>query len=70
MGSSFFAVLITELEDYVIVQVSAGDSHSAFLTDEGLVFATGTFRVGRNKLEYTLYIYINTVKPWSFRPCF
>ena len=28
-----------------IVQISAGDSHTAFLSDEGQVFACGTFRV-------------------------
>ena len=28
-----------------IVQISAGDSHTAFLTDDGRVFACGTFRV-------------------------
>ena len=28
-----------------IVQISAGDSHTAFLSDDGRVFACGTFRV-------------------------
>ena len=28
-----------------IVQISAGDSHTAFLSDDGQVFACGTFRV-------------------------
>lgn len=30
-----------------VVQVSAGDSHSAVLLDDGRVFAWGTFRVSK-----------------------
>ena len=33
------------LEGTVAVQASGGDSHSAVLTDDGRVFACGTFRV-------------------------
>lgn len=29
-----------------VVQISAGDSHTAALTDDGRVFIWGTFRVG------------------------
>ena len=33
------------LEDVTVVAISAGDSHSAALTDDGRVFACGVFRV-------------------------
>lgn len=37
---------LVELEEK-IVQVSAGDSHTAALTDDGRVFLWGSFRVSR-----------------------
>lgn len=34
-----------------VVQVSAGDSHTAALLDDGRVFAWGTFRVSKIKMR-------------------
>ena len=34
-----------------VVQISAGDSHTAALTDEGKIFVWGTFRVGDTKCD-------------------
>ena len=36
---------VAGLEGVKVVLVSAGDSHSAYLTDKGSVYVSGTFRV-------------------------
>ena len=48
---------VSGLESTKIVLVSAGDSHSAYLTDKGSVYISGTFRV----CYRNIYIYIYTV---------
>jgi alpha-tubulin suppressor-like RCC1 family protein len=41
--------------DENIVQVSAGDSHSAALTENGVVYIWGNFRVSKEKYIYIMY---------------
>ncbi|XP_071491797.1 regulator of chromosome condensation-like, partial [Diadema antillarum] len=51
-GSEFTAGLVSL--DAKIVQVSAGDSHTAALTEEGKVYAWGTFRDGNGPIGLTV----------------
>ena len=49
-GDEFGAAVVPSLSDVKVVQVSAGDSHTAALTDNGDVYCWGVFRV-----SYILY---------------
>ncbi len=44
-GEEYSPGLMVGLEDVVIVQVSAGDCHTAALTNTGVVYCCGVFRV-------------------------
>lgn len=47
--------------DERVVQVSAGDSHTAALTEDGTVYIWGAFRVGF--LTFFLFSFIFFIKP-------
>ncbi len=44
-GEEYTPELVKMLEGVVIVQISAGDCHTVFLTNMGLVYCCGIFRV-------------------------
>ena len=44
-GEEFVPGLVKELENKSVVQLSAGDSHTAALLENGDVYAWGVFRV-------------------------
>ena len=46
-GGEFLPGLVTDLDKVRIVQVSAGDSHTAALTANGEVYVCGVFRVSK-----------------------
>eukprot|EP00800_Vazella_pourtalesii_P001053 TRINITY_DN10890_c0_g1_i2.p1 TRINITY_DN10890_c0_g1~~TRINITY_DN10890_c0_g1_i2.p1 ORF type:complete len:433 (+),score=75.62 TRINITY_DN10890_c0_g1_i2:50-1348(+) len=43
-GEEYLPAKVSGLDTFKIVLVSAGDSHSAYLTDKGSVYVSGTFR--------------------------
>lgn len=45
------------LLDEKVVQVSAGDSHTAALTDDGTVFIWGAFRVSHTSMFHAFLTY-------------
>ena len=48
-GEEFVPGLVGALENHGVVQLSAGDSHTAALLDNGDVYAWGVFRVRQEK---------------------
>ena len=44
-GEEFNAGVVAKLEGVRVIQVSAGDSHTAALTDTGSIYCWGVFRV-------------------------
>lgn len=55
--------------DEKVVQVSAGDSHSAALTEDGSVYIWGSFRVSESIIA-SVYVVPETDLPHYLHVCF
>ena len=65
-GEEFSPGCVQGLDDMMVVQLSAGDSHTAALTSSGEVYCWGVFRVslsfywmqGVGGCVYIIYVYV------------
>lgn len=51
-GDEFTAGLVKEMERVNVVMVCAGDSHTMALSDNGIVYGWGTYRVRQFELYF------------------
>jgi len=51
-GDEFMAGLVKEMEGVNVVMVCAGDSHTMALSDNGIVYGWGTYRVRQFELYF------------------
>ena len=52
-GEEYLPGLVDKLDTIRVVQVSAGDSHTAALASDGQVYCWGAFRVSENVMLVT-----------------
>lgn len=55
-GEEYTAGLVKDIENVNVVMVSAGDSHTMALSDNGTVFGWGTYRVMQLCFFYLIII--------------